>query len=117
MYRNVTPRLGQLRKINRKVADDLLADIEFLQWSAHENSFRIVFDLLERKYCDSATFSSSEQSELKDFFAYFREQWGPDSHVSGYVVFKFIHFYKNLLTQITGGMREGIPLELATTRA
>ena len=92
VYRNVTPRLSQLRKINRNLADDLLTDIEFLQWSVHDNSFRIVFDLLERKYSDSATFSSPELSELKDFFSYFREQWGPYSHVSGYVVFKFIHF-------------------------
>ena len=68
VYRNVTPRLSQLRKINRNLADDLLTDIEFLQWSVHDNSFRIVFDLLERKYSDSATFSSPELSELKDFF-------------------------------------------------
>ena len=93
VYRNVTPRLSQLRKIN--LADDLLTDIEFLQWSVHDNSFRIVFDLLERKYSDSATFSSPELSELQDF-SYFREQWGPDSHVSGYVVFKLIHFHTPL---------------------
>ena len=51
VYRNVTPRLSQLRKINRNVADDLLTDIEFLQWSANtEVTFRHIYGLLEEKF-------------------------------------------------------------------
>ena len=81
VYRNIVPRLSQLRKINKTLADAVLADIEFLQWSAVNESFTELFDLLEKKFTKEDSYSIVEHDELCSFFKYFRTQWGPDSHV------------------------------------
>ena len=80
VYRNVTPRLSQLRKINKVLADSVLEDIEFLQWSAVNESFGELFDLLEKKYTENENLSKQEVDELGVFFEYFRAQWGPGTH-------------------------------------
>ena len=81
-YRNLVPRMSALRNANKKLQEQLMSDIENLQWSVHsEDTFRVVFDLLESKYVEGAH-ADFELKLLHDFFEYFREQWGPDSHVS-----------------------------------
>ena len=68
VYRNVTPRLSQLRKINKILADSVLEDIEFLQWSAVNESFVELFDLFEKKYTEDENLARQEIDELGGFF-------------------------------------------------
>ena len=54
-YRNLVPRMSALKNANKKLQEQLMSDIENLQWSVHsEETFRIVFDLLESKYVQGA---------------------------------------------------------------
>ena len=76
-YRNLVPRLSHLRRLNKTLADAVLEDIEFLQWSAVNESFVTLFDLL----FVGESFSPAEHDALCLFFEYFRAQWGPGSHV------------------------------------
>jgi hypothetical protein len=53
--------------------NNLLHDIEQLQWSAHnEVTFRLAYDLLEAKY---KTGNMEHMQVLEEFFVYFRRQW------------------------------------------
>ena len=48
-YRNLLREMSSLGKSNKK--DQLMSDIQNLQWSAHsEEKLQVVFDLLESKY-------------------------------------------------------------------
>ena len=80
-FRNLVPRLSHLRRLNKNLADAVLEDIEFLQWSAVNESFVTLFDLLEAKFVGEKSFSPAEHDALCMFFEYFRAQWGPGSHV------------------------------------
>ena len=80
VYRNLTKRLSQLRKLNQTLADNVLEDIEFVQWSALNETFDVLFDLLEKKFITNEAYSKAEHDELIAFFQYFRAQWGPGSH-------------------------------------
>ena len=85
-YRKIIQRLTNLKKVNGKIQQELLHDIESLQWSCHsEHTFDVVFTLLERKYLidNKHKCTAKENDVLGDFFHYLREQWGTESHVSG----------------------------------
>ena len=75
------PRLSHLRRFNKTLADAFLQEIEFLQWSAVNESFLSLFGLLEAKFVGEKSFSPAEHDALCLFFEYFRAQWGPGSHV------------------------------------
>lgn len=80
-YRNIVSRMAALRNTNRKLQQELLDDIQNMQWSVHsEETFLVVFDLLEAKYVQG-NHPAGELALLQDFFEYFRIQWGPESHV------------------------------------
>ena len=43
-YCNLVPRMSALKNANKKLQEQLMSDIENLQWSVHsEETFRIVF--------------------------------------------------------------------------
>ena len=81
-YRNLMTRMSALRNANRKLQEQLMSDIQCMQWSVHSvETFIVVFDLLEAKYV-KGNYTDGELDLLKNFFEYFRAQWGPESHVS-----------------------------------
>ena len=89
-YRNLVPQMSAIRNLNKKLQLQLMSDIQSLQWSCHsEDTFLIVFDLLEKKYVQGI-YKDQEQSSLKKFFEYFRAQWGPGFHVFRYLLQFFI---------------------------
>ena len=56
VFRNVVPKLAHIKKVDGKVHDQLLEDIESLQWAANnEDTFRNAYDLLEIKYRNKIT--------------------------------------------------------------
>ena len=88
VYRNLVPKMSSIKKVNQKLQQQLLVDIQDLQWSCHsESTFCHKFDLLEQKYTKGCH-EKQEKTALVEFFSYIREQWGPESHVSkwtGYI--------------------------------
>ena len=83
VYRNVVPRLGEIKRSNVEMGNTIMADIESLQWSAiNEESFRRAYDLLEKKYL-TKEMDVKLQDAVQDFFSYFRSQW-VESPVSGW---------------------------------
>ena len=82
VYRNLVKRMAALRNCNKLLQKNLMNDIEDLQWACtSEDTFVVVFNLLEEKYSQEDAHTAQELVLLQDFFAYFKEQWGPDSHV------------------------------------
>ena len=80
-YRNVVPRLGDIKKNNMGMGNSIMADIEDLQWSSiNEATFRIAYDLLEKKYLTQDV-DDKLLDAIQEFFVYFRKQW-VDSPVS-----------------------------------
>ena len=76
-------RMSALRRENKTLCQELMSDIQDLQWSCHsEKTFVVVFHLLEKKYTLERNNSVKEAEALEEFFKYFREQWGPESYVS-----------------------------------
>ena len=74
-YRNINKHLTALRTEDSVLADRVMADIEELQWSSHdESTFRLAYKLLEDKYL-KANYDEKKHEHLVDFFSYFRCQW------------------------------------------
>ena len=74
-YRNMNDHLAPIRKVDTLLADRVMADIQFLQWSAHnEETFRYAYKLLEDKYL-KGDYDVKKAELLSDFFTYFRKQW------------------------------------------
>lgn len=75
VYRNVVPRLGQIKKNDIDMGNSIMSDIEDLQWSSiNESTFRIAYDLLEKKYLEKDV-ADELFSSIEEFFNYFRKQW------------------------------------------
>ena len=74
-YRNINDHLAPIRKVDTLLADRVMADIQFLQWSAHnEETFCYVYKLLEDKYL-KGDYDVKKAELLSDIFTYFRKQW------------------------------------------
>ena len=84
--RNVEPRIKALGKAadNMKLANEVFDDIHTFQWIVSLNSYEKDFNTLEDKYLKSLIYNEKERKALADFFAYFREQWGPSSKVKNW---------------------------------
>ena len=101
--------------LTRNCNFSLCLDIQSLQWSCHsEDTFLIIFDLLEKKYVQGI-YKDQEQPSLKKFFEYFRAQWGPGSHVFRYLLQFFIFELFDYNT-CSDGMKELTLGPWATTR-
>ena len=74
-YRNIVKNLAAVRKAEKVVADRIVADIEELQWSAHnEETFRYVCNLIAQKY-SAEVYSATTRDAVNSFFEYFNSQW------------------------------------------
>ena len=83
-YRCIKPKLAGLRKINKKLGDQVLDDIKKMQRLIISNDeFLVIWDLFLKKYMDGS-FTREEQLELAKFFNYCTPQWGPGCHVSNW---------------------------------
>ena len=93
--RNVEPRIKALGKAadNMKLANEVFDDIHTFQWIVSLNSYEKDFNTLEDKYLKSLIYNEKERKALADFFAYFREQWGPSSKVKNW----FEHVEKSII--------------------
>ena len=75
VHRAITPQLKSLRLLNKEVANDLLSDIEEIQWSANNSTFSSLVNLLEEKYSSNVRLSAEVRQALNNFFTYFRSVW------------------------------------------
>ena len=76
-------KLKKLKNVQRRKGVD--EDLKKLQWAVQNPAeFKTVLDLLAQKHMresqENEEESASDTAALKDFFLYFFEQWGPDSH-------------------------------------
>ena len=64
VFRNINPYILKLKKINEKLATELIRDIEDLQnLVTNEDNFRKAYKLLEEEY-----FSKSSNNSFTEFF-------------------------------------------------
>ena len=74
VHRNIVPKLKSVSVLDKALANDILHDIENLQWSVlNEKSFRKVLSLLEKKHLDNQ--NPDLKVPLKVFFDYMRAIW------------------------------------------
>ena len=67
--------------MNKDLYKSIDADIQRVQWMAQTSGeFKVFNDVLEFKYL-KGDYSKGEIEQMDLFFSYFREQWGPSSHV------------------------------------
>ena len=72
VYRNMIPQLSQVKKEQEEVYTAIVSDVEELQWSAcNEATFRLVYDLMEKKYFEM-NYDDDLKKAVEDF--YFRKQ-------------------------------------------
>ena len=80
-HRNYIKKLKSITEVNKKLYKSIDADIQRIQWMAQTNNeFKVLYELLESKYL-KGEYSKGEIEQMDLFFSYFREQWGPSSHV------------------------------------
>ena len=81
VHAKVEHRIKTLKKEsdNEELAKKVLHDIETYQWIVSKKSYEIDYNSLENKYLNEDKYKQKEREALADFFAYFREQWGPNS--------------------------------------
>ena len=74
VYRNVTPQLKGISSYKKEVSNEILSDIEMMQWSAMNiDSFFHIYELLEEKYKNK--FDQGLNSAIAKFFEYMRKVW------------------------------------------
>ena len=67
-YRNLVTRMSALRRETKTLCQELMSDIQDLQWSCHsEKTFVVVFHLLEKKYTVERNNSVKEAEALEEF--------------------------------------------------
>ena len=79
-YRNLVTRMSALRRENKTLCQELMSDIQDLQWSCHsEKTFVVVFHLLEKKYIVERKNSVKENSGVLDLLSFV----GMRGHIHG----------------------------------
>ena len=74
VHSNLLKHLKSVNTINKKIAEDILKDIDNLQWSAlNEATFKAAFKLLEEKYLGKHDDVLNEV--IKNFFVYMHNVW------------------------------------------
>ena len=74
-FRNVNDHLAAIRREDSKLGEEVLSDIEDIQWTVHnEETFRFVYQLMEDKYL-KGSYDGTKEELLMEFFSYFRKQW------------------------------------------
>jgi hypothetical protein len=92
VHRNVEKKITTLKVTseNPKLGTDVMDDIEILQWTSTKKNFESDYNAMEDKYL-KGSYNVKETQALKEFFSYFRLQWGPGSPVGNW--FEHSHPY------------------------
>ena len=75
VHRALVPQLKHLSTLDKNVAKSVLGDIEEIQWSATNENFKTLVNLLEIKYVNNSSYSPEIVAALKLFFKYFQSVW------------------------------------------
>ena len=71
VHRAIVPQLKHLSTLDKNVGKCLLSDIEEIQWSANNENFKSLIDLLEQKYVLNSSYSPEIIAAIKHFLTYF----------------------------------------------
>ena len=86
-YRAFKPMMNGIRKVDMRVHKSMLSDIaEMQRLLCTEEEFVMVNDLMVSKYSsvNGGKYSKEMEEELRKFWAYHMQQWGPSSHLSNW---------------------------------
>ena len=75
VYRAIAPQMKAIGALDKNIEKSLMSGIEDIQWSANDDNFRKLIDLLEEKFVKNSNYSSQVNNSLKIFFSYFRSVW------------------------------------------
>ena len=75
VHRAIVPQLRHLSSLSKDTAKALLSDIEDIQWSANNSTFKNLVRMLEEKYLKSSNNTAEISSAIQHFFIYFRSVW------------------------------------------
>ena len=74
VHKNILPQLKSVSVHSKSIADNIIKDIDNLQWSAlNFESFKKAYDLIEIKYLDKH--DTVLNGSLTKFFQYMRKVW------------------------------------------
>ena len=75
IFRNIVPQLKPIKSVSKELADEILADLEFIQWSSlNKDTFLYLCELVTKKYVDMDV-EDPLKSLIGNFFAYFNKVW------------------------------------------
>ena len=82
MFTAYKTKLKKIRKVDNELAKEIEEDIFDLQWMVSGTvEFCYVFKLLEEKFlCEN--YRGEKLDLIKEFFQYFRNIWGPETHIA-----------------------------------
>ena len=82
--RAVQAKIKPIEKLDKKISKQILQDLDNVQYSVNDDTFTIMIDKLESKYCENDSHDQSLKSALNTFFSYFRSVWVDSSEFRWY---------------------------------
>ena len=73
--RAVQAKIKTLEKLDKTLSKHILSDLENIQYSVNEDTFKPMIAKLESKYCKNNSYEEKTKSALDSFFSYFRSVW------------------------------------------
>ena len=75
VHRNVSKKLKKVESVNKEAAKLFLKDLEQLQWTATDETFLDMLNLLKQKYLYDRKYDSQTVEAFETFFEYFWDYW------------------------------------------
>ena len=70
--------------MDKKISKHILQDLDNVQYSVNDDTFKVMIKKLESKYCDNESYDERLRSALTSFFGYFRSVWVDSSEYRWY---------------------------------
>ena len=64
-----------IEKLDKKISKQILQDLENVQYSVNDDTFKVMIEKLESKYLENESYDERLKSALNTFFNYFRSVW------------------------------------------
>ena len=75
VHRNVSKKLKKVETVNKEAAKSFIKDLEQLQWTATDETFIDMQNLLKQKYLTDRKYDSQTIEAFETFFDYFWDYW------------------------------------------
>ena len=82
--RAVQAKIKTIDKLDKKISKQILQDLENVQYSVNDDTFKVMIQKLESKYLENNSYDEKLKSALNTFFSYFRSVWVDSSEYRWY---------------------------------